>query len=90
MPALADVKFEALRSLGHTGSINDMMLQWLVAKEPTAKTINDGRQLFMATSLGIAATGQWNTDWFAYLRGQLYTGSLNDMELEFWTDQIVP
>ena len=31
MPALSDVRFEAMRALGFTGATSDMLLQWLQA-----------------------------------------------------------
>jgi hypothetical protein len=84
MASLQDVKFDKLRLAGHTGAINDMMLQWLQAKVPSAETINDGREAWMELALTPDATGQWNTDWFTYLRSLGHTGALNDMELQYW------
>ena len=31
MPSLSDARFDALRALGHTGAVSDMLLQWLQA-----------------------------------------------------------
>ena len=85
MPALADVKFAALRSFGHTGSMSDMMLQYLQSGGATSSSIPDAWIEWLALK---GFTGQRNDSWFAYLRGEGATGALNDMELQFWGGQV--
>ena len=84
MPALSDVRFDKLRGLGHTGSTSDMLLQWLLANItlPVSKTVPDAWREWLDELT--FDTGQRSDDWFAYLRSLGHTGSMNDMELQFW------
>jgi hypothetical protein len=85
MPALSDVKFDALRVLGHTGAMSDMTLQWLQAGGATSDSTTDAWVEMLAIKLTVPTpVGVRNDDWFAYLRAKGYTGTLNDMELAFW------
>ena len=57
MASLTDAKFAALRFLGHTGSISDMMLQWLIANGPQSTNLYLNPQL-----AGGAASGPIDGD----------------------------
>jgi len=61
-----------------------MLLQWLHANTttPVSKTVPDAWREYL-DELGFT-TGHRSDDWFAYLRSLAHTGSLNDMELQFW------
>ena len=85
MASLADAKFAALRTAGHTGSMSDMTLQWLQAGGATSPSLTDAWLEWLAVK-GFPG-GSRNDGWFAYLRGAAHTGSLNDMELQFWEAQ---
>jgi hypothetical protein len=82
MATLSDEKFRALRAAGHTGAMNDMMLQWLQAGGATSPSLSDAWREWL--DIKLFTSGDRNTDWFDYLRDQTHTGSLNDMELQFW------
>ena len=83
MASVNDEKFRALRGLLYTGSINDMTLQWLQAGGATSPSLPDAWREYLDI-LGFT-TGQRNDDWFSYLETQVAPGSLNDMELAFWS-----
>lgn len=85
MPNITDSKFAALRSQGYTGSISDMMLQWLQANGATSNSIPDAwREVLVIQGYGLQ---QRNDDWFALLGDLGYTtGSLNDRAAQFWLD----
>lgn len=93
MPALSDVRFEALRGLGLTGSTSDMLYAWLLIETGFAdrnspgapQTIADAWQTFLLAKVPDAKERyQRNDFWYAYLGLEGYTGSLNDRELQHW------
>jgi hypothetical protein len=87
MATLSDTKFEALRSQGHTGALNDMLLQYYQTAGATSPCINDAHMEWLI--LNGELTGTLNDRMFSLLR-KTYTGALNDMELEYWTAEIIP
>ena len=89
MPTLTDTKFETLRALGYTGTVSDMMLQFLQGKGATSNNLPDAWREFLDLVV-VSPTGQKNDDWFTYLGTQGHTGSLNDRELQFWIAQAPP
>ena len=87
MSALSDVRFEALRTLLFTGGTGEMILQWLQDNGATSDCVPDAWKEMLdleLTKLVLVPTGQRSDDWFALLRGLTHTGSMNDMELQFW------
>ena len=89
MPTIADEKFRVLRAAGHTGTLNDMMLQWLNAKAGvSASTLADASRQWLVNATGLPdADYQYNDYLFHYLGTQGHTGSLNDRILQFWSSQ---
>lgn len=83
MPTLSDVRFEKLRTAGHTGSTSDMLLQWLQAGGATASQMNDAWKEWLADKGYL--TGSNSDNWFAYLGSQGHTGSMNDREIQYWS-----
>jgi len=89
MPALTDVRFDALRALGFTGATSDMLLQWLQANGATSSSVPDAWNEMLAVQLLSGNTGQRSDDWrqllatlgYAALAG---SAQVNDMELAFW------
>lgn len=88
MTPTIDLKFTALRGLGFTGSISDMTLQWLQGNGATSNALPDAWIEYLAIELDTAATGVRTDDWFAFLRAEGHTGSVNDMENQFWQAQV--
>ena len=82
MSQLNDCKFETLRTAGHTGTINDMLLQWAQAGGATSDQLNDALLEYLL--LNGAITPTLNDAWDEFLKGQLLAGTRNDMETEFW------
>ena len=84
MATVSDEKFRVLR-VTYTGAMNDMTLQWLQAGGATSDSLPDAWREWL--DLQGFSTGNRNDDWFAYLLAQPSTtpGTLNDMELQFWT-----
>jgi hypothetical protein len=88
MATVSDLKFEALRGLGFTGTLSDMTLQWLQDNGATSDALSDAWLEFLAIELDTDATGVRVDDWFAYLGAEGHTGSISDRELQFWQDQV--
>lgn len=82
MPAYSDCKFEALRALGHAGSVSDMLIQWAQSLGATANQTNDA--VLEALLLNGASSPTLIDAWFEALRSSGYAGSRRDMETEFW------
>ncbi len=67
------------------GHINDLTVAWLQLKGATSTQINGAWvQLFAATLLG-SATGNFNTDAYAYLGSLGHTGAINERWFSFWS-----
>lgn len=77
-----DLKFNLFRALGFTGALADMELQWLQDNGATSDNLSDAWIEYLAAELA-SPTGVRLDDWFALLR-ETYTGSMSDMENEFW------
>lgn len=88
MPALSDVRFAALRSLGYTGATSDMLLAWLIDQSiaiPPAVTVPDAWANFLNENIPVGAGAYDRNDyWFGYLGEQGYVGQMNDREIQFW------
>ena len=87
MPALSDVRFDAMRALGHIGATSDMLLEWLSANGGGKSSIPDGWHNMLAFQLSgfdITASGQRSDDWYQLLGVLGHTGAMNDRELSFW------
>jgi hypothetical protein len=82
MTSNTQVKFNALRNIGHTGSQEDMELQFYLANGATTNSLRDAEMQFLETrgySLG-AVDDRWST----FLRAEGYTGSKDDMLYAWW------
>lgn len=85
MPALSDVRFDTLRSLGYVGAMSDMMLQWLQANGAVSPSVTDAWDEVL--SIFVSGFGARNERWHEYLvtHGFDVNGKqLNDMEILFW------
>lgn len=79
-----DAAFAALGVLGHTGSLNDRMLQWGNANH--AGTSGHVSDAILAALLNNGGSGNIQDAWRTALLAQGYTGSMADMQLQFWRD----
>lgn len=89
MSALLDARFAALRGQGYTGSVNDMLLQWLQAAGATSSALADAwRELLVdVLAVGPGSAYQRNDYWWQWLKANGYDTAgdhLNDMERLFW------
>lgn len=76
-----DDKFAALRGQGFTGSLSDMVLQWLHASGATSNSISTA----WAQALYIRGyRGQRNDAWYKLLGDLGHEGALPDREASFW------
>lgn len=83
---LPDAKFDSLRTQGFSGSVSDMILEWLQLNGATSNSVPDAWREMLDLQVA-SPTGQRNDDWFALLGSLGYTqDSLNDRELAFWQD----
>lgn len=88
MPNLNDSRWQALRDLGFTGSTNDMLVQWAQSLGASSDHINDA--ILEALLLNGAVTKTLTDAWYEFLISKGYTGARNDMEAQFWFDQVIP
>lgn len=80
---LNDLRFQALRDQGFTGSTNDMLLQWLQANGATSGQLNDAwSEMLVSKGFSLVI----NDGWYALLGDLGYEGQINDRELAFWSD----
>ena len=86
MPAMADCRFAILRSRGYTGSTSDMLLAWLKAEGgATSDSVNDAwAEMLAIQGYPLSTYGSAQDAWWAFLRNRGATGSLADMEKDFW------
>ena len=86
MPNISDAKFAALRALGHTGAISDMVLQWLQSQGATSVCMSDAWKEYLIVVLPTnePENYQRNDWWYEYLGTQGHEGAMNDRELSFW------
>jgi hypothetical protein len=86
MTAMVDCRFAALRLLGHTGTTSDMLLAWLKAEGgATSDSVNDAWvEMLTVQGFPLSTYGSVQDAWWALLRSLGYTGSLADMEKDFW------
>jgi len=81
-----DDKRDALKTAlaSADNNIDDLEIQWLTLKGATSPQVNDAwLEVFAITLLG-TATGNFNTDAYAYLGNFAHTGALNDRWASFW------
>jgi hypothetical protein len=82
--SINDARYATLVSLGFTGQVNDMLLQYYLANGAVTPQINDAMLEFLVAS---GAQGeQVNDMWVNYLISLGYEGSINDMLLLYWTN----
>lgn len=82
MIAFNDVLMSALTALGFTtGAINFRWRSFLKANGATSDVINEAEMQYLIAR-AIPRT-ELNDMWFVYLRGKAYTGSLNDMRMQW-------
>ena len=84
MPTVNDTKFDALRTLGYTGSIGDMELVYLQALGATANTVQDAWKQIIDATFPVELPAL-NEGMFAYFKLQGAVGeSFNDVAISFW------
>jgi hypothetical protein len=82
MPNLNDARVDVLRSLGYTGTTNDMLYEfWGQFGGPSTGSLNDRMHDSLKT---LGFVGQINDRWYKYLQSLGYEGNINDKELQFW------
>ena len=75
-------KYTALRSLGHTGTQEDMELSFYLANGATSYSLRDAEMQFLEAR---GFTGNTVVDrWKAYLLSLGYTGAVDDMLKVWW------
>ncbi len=80
------VNDEILRATGGP-TINDGLMVWFGRLKD--ETLQDAEQRWLKG--GDGAVGESINDlWYTFLRAALFTGSLNDMKLSYWTAQLTP
>lgn len=91
MPALSDVRFDALRGAAFTGATSDMLLQFLHDGGATSPAVPDAWEQYLALK-GYPVTGKYQRSdaWFEYLGSLGYTGNMNDREMLFWSNITFP
>ena len=77
-------KWDALRSIGYTGTQEDMELVFYLANGATGPTIRDAEMQFLAAKGHTSGTVE--DRWVAYLHSFGFTGNLDDMMPLFWDD----
>ena len=82
MAHINDLRFNWLRGEGYTGSVDDMLLQWLRDNGATSGNINDAWREFLAEQ-GFDS-GNYTDDLYAYLGSLGYTGALTDRIYQWW------
>lgn len=78
------VKWNALRSLGYSGTQEDMELSFYLANGATSYSLRDAEMQFL-TAKGYtlnAVEDRWKT----YLLAQGFVGAVDDMLVSFWND----
>jgi hypothetical protein len=80
-----DKMFAALRGLGFTGAVPDMLLEYYQANGATSPALPDAEREFLLAVYPAGTSKQVSDLWFGYLRSQGYTGSVSDMLLQYWT-----
>jgi hypothetical protein len=75
-------KWNALRSLGHTGTQEDMELSFYLANGATSYSLRDAEMQFLeARGFSVGAV---QDRWKAYLLYLGYTGAVDDMLKAWW------
>ena len=86
--SLTDVRFNALRTLGFEGHINDMLFAWLsglVSSNP--ESLPTAWRDVIVSFTGINPSDyQRNDDWFNLLGLIGFEGNMNDRETAFWRE----
>ena len=78
------VKWNALRSLGYSGTQEDMELSFYLANGATSYSLRDAEMQFL-TAKGYTL-GVVEDKWKAYLLAQGFVGAVDDMLVSFWND----
>jgi hypothetical protein len=78
------VKWNALRSLGYSGTQEDMELSFYLANGATSYSLRDAEMQFL-TAKGYTL-GVVEDKWKAYLLAQGFVGAVDDMMVSFWND----
>lgn len=78
------VKWNALRSLGYSGTQEDMELSFYLANGATSYSLRDAEMQFL-TAKGYTL-GVVEDRWKAYLLAQGFVGAVDDMLVSFWND----
>ena len=91
MAHIGTVKFDALRALGYSGALTDMILAWQLANGGTTPTMPDSFAEMAAaqlTAAGGTPTGHAATDWYLLMLRLLGAegGHYNDLTARFWAE----
>ena len=78
------VKWNALRTLGYSGTQEDMELSFYLANGATSYSLRDAEMQFL-TAKGYTL-GVVEDKWKAYLLAQGFVGAVDDMMVSFWND----
>ena len=78
------VKWNALRSLGYSGTQEDMELSFYLANGATSYSLRNAEMQFL-TAKGYTL-GAVEDRWKAYLLAQGFIGAVDDMMVSFWND----
>lgn len=77
-----DAKYETLIALEYTGSINEMERDFYLDNGATSRNLNTAmREYLLAEG---ATNADINTMWYEFLRSEGFSGSLNEMQRDFW------
>lgn len=79
-------KYNKLVALGYSGALQEMFLDFLVARGATSKTLNQAEKEFLLSKS--MANKTLNDMWFKYLGDLGYTGTLVEREAVYWNSVV--
>jgi hypothetical protein len=83
MKSIDDIRLEALRGWGYTGSLQDMLIKWYLTNGATSKQINDAEYQFLLAR-GITPPFTIKDGWYRYFSLQGLSGAFADKQLSYW------
>lgn len=79
-------KYNKLKSMGFDGALQEMFLDFLIARGATSTTLNQAEKEFL---LSKSVSNQTLNDmWFKYLGDLGYTGTLAEREASYWNNVV--
>lgn len=79
-------KYNKLKSLGFDGALQEMFLDFLIARGATSKTLNQAEKEFLLSKS--VSNKTLNDMWFKYLGDLGYTGTLQERESSYWKNVV--